>query len=483
MNAVAESLQMSEFQTRVMDVPEDCNLLLAGGRGGGKSYALALLILRHVAQYGPKAKVLYLRISDPALADFKSLTRELFGKVWGGGARLNETTGVWKLPNGAFVELSHLENNASGFSTYAQNYQGRSFSLIVVDEVSAYSTDAVLNLIRSNLRATSDVTTRLVLAANPGGAGHAWLARRFVNKGLPWIPFESEKGDFWVVAPSTFVDNPYIDRIDYLRQLEASCNGDPELLRAWREGDWDILRGQFFAGCLDQKRVMIPAWELPLKPYRDAVSGRFGVQLAMPDLESFRLYLAGDWGSAAPAVFFVAAWSPGMFGPCGTWFPRGSVLLLDEFSTALPMDPTRGSGLTVPGVALRLKEMCAKWGFAPRGVIDDACFAVQGFGQATSIAEEFMDHGVMFRPAKKGSRIAGWEVMRRMLNDAGKPDVPGLYVSTRCGQFWLTVPSLPRDPRHPEDVMTNGVADHAADAARYAVLTQFNSRPVSDITI
>ncbi len=154
MSTVAETLQMSEFQARVMDVPEDVNLLLAGGRGGGKSYSLALLILRHVAQYGPKAKVLYLRISDPALADFKSLTRELFGKVWGSGARLNETTGVWKLPNGATVELSHLENNASGFATYAQNYQGRSLTMIVVDEVSAYSTDAVLNLIRSNLRAS-----------------------------------------------------------------------------------------------------------------------------------------------------------------------------------------------------------------------------------------------------------------------------------------------------------------------------------------
>ena len=72
MSTVAETLQMSEFQARVMDVPEDVNLLLAGGRGGGKSYALALLILRHVAQYGAKSKVLYLRISDPALSDFKS---------------------------------------------------------------------------------------------------------------------------------------------------------------------------------------------------------------------------------------------------------------------------------------------------------------------------------------------------------------------------------------------------------------------------
>ncbi len=60
------------------------------------------------------------------------------------------------------------------------------------------------------------------------------------------------------------------------------------------------------------------------------------------------------------------------------------------------------------------------------------------------------------------------------MEDAGKPDRAGFYVSTRCRYWWETVPSLPRDPRRPEDVDTRA-PDHAADAGRYAVVWE---RPV-----
>jgi hypothetical protein len=48
---------------------------------------------------------------------------------------------------------------------------------------------------------------------------------------------------------------------------------------------------------------------------------------------------------------------------------------------------------------------------------------------AGSIADEFRLAGVYFNPAKKSQRMTGWQRMKRMLADAGKPDVPGLYVS------------------------------------------------------
>jgi hypothetical protein len=61
--------------------------------------------------------------------------------------------------------------------------------------------------------------------------------------------------------------------------------------------------------------------------------------------------------------------------------------------------------------------------------------------------------------------------MRRMLADAGKPDVAGLYVSRACTYFWETVPYLARDVKRVEDVDSSG-ADHAADAARYGCLRE-----------
>jgi hypothetical protein len=84
-----------------------------------------------------------------------------------------------------------------------------------------------------------------------------------------------------------------------------------------------------------------------------------------------------------------------------------------------------------------------------------------------TIAEEFRRCGIYFEPAKKGNRVDGWTTMKRMLLDAGKPDVPGLYISRKCEYFWATVPYIARDKKRVEDADTDG-PDHAADAARYA---------------
>ena len=105
----------------------------------------------------------------------------------------------------------------------------------------------------------------------------------------------------------------------------------------------------------------------------------------------------------------------------------------------------------------------------PTGCADDACFAQHGHAGG-SIADEFRSNGVRFDRAYKQrmDRVSGWARMRALLDSAGKPDVPGLYVSSRCEYWWSTVPTLPRDARKIEDV-DSSAADHAADATRYAL--------------
>lgn len=76
--------------------------------------------------------------------------------------------------------------------------------------------------------------------------------------------------------------------------------------------------------------------------------------------------------------------------------------------------------------------------------------------------------------AKKADRITGWQTMRRMLADAGKPDVPGLYVSRGCEYFWATVPCLARDQKREEDLDSTG-PDHGADACRYGLMRLIRS--------
>ncbi len=432
-------LRFSPFQGRVLSVPESMDLCLDGGRGGAKSHLMALLALRRSEEHREAARILYVRRTYKGLADFEAITREVFGTVYGPAARYNAAEHAWRLPTGAYMELGQMDGPAD-----YQKYQGRSFGLVMVDEAQQYADPSDVDRLRSNMRGPKGVPTRMVIAANPGGVGHHWITERLVFRGTPWRPFvEPTSGRSFVRCPSTYRDNPFIDRDEYEASLRASCPDDPELLRAWLDGDWSVLRGAFFAGVLSEARSGVdPA--------------------ALGVAAGWRKFVAHDWGSAAPSVTYLVARSPGVVG-----FPRGSLVLLDELHTARPNRINEGMGWTVDRVADGIREMCAKWSARPAGCGDDAIFARARGHAALTIADEFAQAGVRLRPAGKGSRKRGWETVRRLMADAGSPDRPGLYVSRACDYFWRTVPYLPRDERDPED-LDSSAPDHGADAVRYA---------------
>jgi hypothetical protein len=441
-------------------------------RGGGKSWAIAVLILRHVETCGPRARALYVRKSFPGLVDFEQVCREVFTLVYGRSASYNAGSHIWRFPNGSTLQLDQLEGPAD-FS----KYQGKSYTLVCVDEAGQFSDPAPIDLLRSCLRAPAPIRPRFVLAANPGGVGHHWLARRHVFAAPPWVPYvEAATRRQFVNAPSTYVDNSHLDQPEYARQLNAATATDPELGRAWREGAWDVLRGAYFSSVLDQSRIMVEPWNpasLPRKPAPEDPNIPGAWMRRMVELQSggpapsWDLFLAHDFGVSAPSVTYVVGESPGVEGPDGRYYPKGSVVLLDEFASNEPNSLERGMGYTTPILAERIKDLAKRWQMRPEGVADDAIFSRTG-SSAGTIADEFRRQGVFFRPARKGSRVAGWETMRRLLQDAGKPDVPGLYVSRLAEYFWATVPILPRDPRKTDDVDSRA-PDHGADACRYAL--------------
>lgn len=445
----------------MLALPEEVDVFCGGGRGGGKSYGLALLALRHAEQFGDKARVLYLRRTYKGLADYELATRELFGMVYGTAAKLNQAEHVWRMPGGGYIELGQLESHAD----YSK-YQGRSFTLLLVDEAGQYAMPDLLDLMRSNLRGPKGMPIRTVMAANPGGPGHHWLARRYVFAcKAPWRPFhEPSSKRTWCYAPSTYDGNVFIDRDQYRDQLEGSCPSDPELLRAWLTGDWAVNRGAFFASVLDESRNAVAPWA------------------AMPT-ENGRMWdhwLAHDFGSTAPSVTYLIAKSPGAEHE-GKFYPRDSLVLVDELDAVRRDNLNLGLGWTASITGEAIVELCKRWGVKPVGVADDACFARTGHGSG-SIADEFMRAGVQFSPAKKADRITGWQMMRRLLADAGKVDVPGLYISRGCEYFWATVPSLARDTKRVEDVDSSG-PDHAADACRYGLLRQSRVATVSPLRL
>lgn len=447
--------RLSPWQAKAMAVPEQFDVFLGGGRGGGKTFTLAALFLRHCEQHGDNARCLVVRKSFPGLQDLESEFRQYFGAVYGDRLRQDAQKHRFMLPNGATIQLDQLERE-----TDFAKYQGKSFTHIAVDEAGQYASPALVDRLRSSLRAPAGVPTRFFLLANPGGAGHAWLVRRYALR-ESWKPYtDAATGFDFVTIASTYKDNGFIDRERYAKNLMASCATDPELGKAWLDGDWSILRGAYFSSVIEEQRNMIEPWaklprELPNDPWDDGPTG-------------WEYYLAHDFGVAAPSVTYLCARSPGAEGPDGIFYPRGSIVLVDEETTTHPDDLNQGLGLTVPDQADRIKGMCKRWGVRPSGVADDAIFNATG-SQHGSIADEFNKAGVYFSRARKGSRLGGWQVMRRLLADAGQPDVPGLYVSRKCQVWWQTVPALPRDPRNPEDVDSTA-ADHAADACRYGCI-------------
>ncbi|HEV2038900.1 MAG TPA: phage terminase large subunit [Casimicrobiaceae bacterium] len=457
---MAEALPMSDFQRRVLAIPECYDVFLGGGRGGAKSHTFALIALRHAEQYQDRARILYLRQSYKGLADFESMCRDLFGLIYGPRIRYNGAEHIFRFPDGGYLELGQLE----GAADYGK-YQGHSYTLLEVDEGAQYADPAIIDKLRSNLRGPKDMPIRQMMAANPGDVGHAWIAKRYVFKAAPWHPFFEEKSKReWIYAPSTYLDNPFIDQAEYRSQLESSCPSDPELLRAWLTGDWSVARGAFFASVLDESRNAADPWP--------AIPTYYGVP--------WETFLAHDFGSSAPSCTYLVAKSPGAKGPDDRWYPRDSLVLVDELATNEPGHLNKGMGYTVPVLAELIREMSSHWKMkSATGVADDACFSSSGH-QAGSIAKEFQREKVFFRPAKKGDRLTGWNVMRRLLQDAGKRDVPGLYISRHCEYFWQTVPYLGRDPKRVEDLDSRG-PDHGADAIRYGCLRRESSCSVQPL--
>jgi hypothetical protein len=453
-----DNIELLDFQKNVFSIPESYDLFLGGGRGGSKSFTMALLALRYSEQYGPKARILYIRKTHKALADFEALTRDLFGKIYGREASYNATEHFWRMPNKAYFELGQLEND----NDYLK-YQGRSFGLLLIDEAGQYSTPRLLDKLRSNLRGPGDIPIRTGIAANPGGVGHQWLAKRFVfGDHSPWKPYsESNTGRTFVNCPSTFEDNPFIDQSEYKKQLEASLSTDKELLKAWLYGDWTVARGAYFGSVLDEQNTIGPVDELPIKQVYHSFRA--------PEYERrdqfWDHWLAFDYGSSAPSVCYLMLQSPGAELD-GRYYPKDSIIIVDELATNDPNDLNKGLEYTIPHQADLIKELCDRWDIKPRGVADDACFSK--LRASNSIADEFRREGIYFKKARKGSRKTGWEKMRTLLDDAGKPDRPGLYISRTCKYFWATVPYLGRDKRDPEDLDTTE-ADHGADACRYGI--------------
>jgi predicted phage terminase large subunit-like protein len=200
--------------------------LYGGAAGGGKSSALLTAALQFADVPGFSALLLRRTYADLSLPG-ALMDR---ARAWLGGtaARWSDKEHAWHFPSGATLTFGYLDAAGDKY-----RYQSSEFQFIGFDELTQFPEQDYLYLF-SRLRrpASSRVPLRMRAATNPGGAGHAWVKRRFL----------SEEGRLAgrVFVSARLEDNPHLDRDEYARALE---NLDPFTRRQLLAGDWSEFQG------------------------------------------------------------------------------------------------------------------------------------------------------------------------------------------------------------------------------------------------
>lgn len=225
-----------------------------GGKGGGKSYLVrAREVYRRLAH--AKTKGLIVRKTYPELLanHIRPLLAEYpFTRDWYNKA---EKTIYW--PNGSTTEFSYLRATDDVYT-----YQGREYDDIDVDEITQHE-EEVFKVLRSSNRTTHicsdqcaekiDYIPTMLLTGNPGGVGHQWVKRIFIDR----VFQGREKASDFHFVPALVQDNKALLRADpeYVRRLEDL----PEhLRRAYLYGDWNIHAGLAFTELAEHIHVIEP---------------------------------------------------------------------------------------------------------------------------------------------------------------------------------------------------------------------------------
>ena len=410
-------------------------VFFGGARGGGKSDGMLGDWVSHASQYGEAASGLMVRRELTQLYDLIERSRQLYTPL-----RAKLTDNVWRFPNGARLRFAYLERDAD-----ADAYQGHSYTRVYAEELGTFPNAAPIKKLMATLRSSRGVRVGFRATGNPGGPGHQWVKARYIDPapmGYQVIT-DPDTGLERVYIPSRLADNRLLTEADpnYVGRLKAS--GSAELVRAWLEGDWNVVSGAYFAEFEMAKHVVKPC-ELP---------------------DYWPRIRAMDWGSARPFCVLWMAVSDGTLEQ----FPRGALVVYREWY-GWNGTPNEGCKMNAADVGRKIRDfdeadLPAK---IADEVLDPAGFARDG---GPSIAER-MD--LNWRPADnarvaRGGAMGGWDQLRERLQ--GIDGRPMLYLFSTCVHTIRTLPALQHDGHRAEDVDTNG-EDHAADALRYGCMSR-----------
>jgi hypothetical protein len=444
-------------------------ILYGGAAGGGKSHLLRVAAIAWCATIPGLQVYLFRRLSPDLLKNhmegvtgFPAL---LSNWVDAKHCKINYSSNEIKFWNGAKIFLCHCQHEKDMYK-----YQGVEMNVLLIDELTHFS-EKIFRFLRSRVRLGGLVIAeqfkhlfpRIIAGSNPGGIGHNWVRSTFVQAAQPLqIVKQSQKdgGMMRQFIPAKLEDNPTLTENDPDYSLRLDGLGDAAMVKAMRDGDWNIVSGGAFDDVWREDKIIKPRFKIP---------------------SSWRVDRSFDWGSSHP--FSVLWWAESDGTEAKTMdggifcAPKGSLILIEEWygskggNEGLKMAP-----LDVAKGILSRDDMLINAGWItsrPKaGPADNQICDVRDPSTPT-IADEMKKVGVYWTRSDKtsGSRKIGLELMRSRIKEACKdlPENPALYIMANCVNVATNWPVLPRDPKNTDDVDTKAV-DHDYDAGRYRVL-------------
>ena len=405
-------------------------IAFGGARGGGKSWAVRTKAKLLALRYGG-IRLLILRRTYQELESnhIRFLRRELFGL-----AEYRATDRIFTFPNGSTIEFVYCANDSD-----LDRYQGAEYDVIFIDECTQLK-ESWMRQLAACIRGVNDFPKRIYYTCNPGGPGHSYIKRLFIDR-----RFEAgeESADYRFI-PARVSDNAALLKAqpDYAQQLQTL----PRRLRlAWLEGRWDVFEGQVFTEFTDD-----PAH------YQDRRYTHVIEPFDIP--REWTVYRSYDFGYAKPFS-------------CGWWavdYDGVIYRILELYGCT--NTPDEGVLWTPERQFREIRRIEDEHPYLKgrdiRGVADPAIWDAS---RGESVYETALKYRVYF---EKGDnrRIAGWMQMhyRMQFDDEGYPQ---MYVFNTCRGFLRTVPQLLYSEQSPEDVDTHQ-EDHIADETRYFCMSR-----------
>lgn len=390
-----------------------------GARGGGKSH-VSRIKMTLLALYYPGIQILLLRRTLKELRENHILQLQ---KLLKDIAVYRDSSKEFIFPNGSRIVLGYCDAEKD-----VLQYQGQAYEVIVLEEATMFTEFQFQTLTESNRLSGNlkkEFKPRMYFTCNPGGVGHAWVKRLFIDRDYR----ETENPDDYKFIPSLVFENKYLMENDpgYIKTLE---NLPEDRKQAMLYGNWDIFDGQFFPEFNRSIHVIEP--------------------FVIPD--EWNKYIALDYGLDMFAVVFVAMDT------------RGNAYVYNEIYK---------SDLIVSEAIQTLKSIMR--GKQYKGIYAPPDLFNRNRDTGKSTSELFYNAGIDFIKASN-NRIAGWLNVKEWIHpyktrneQTGEAiKTSRLKIFSNCTNLIRCLPQLQHDDKEPNDVANEPhEITHIPDALRY----------------